>query len=41
MGRASGVPIGGDFLLAYKLDEIAKSSLVVFVRAGSHADLFE
>jgi mRNA interferase YafQ len=33
--------IGGDFLLAYKLDESAKPSLVVFVRVGSHADLFE
>jgi mRNA interferase YafQ len=35
--------IGGDLLLAYKLDESAKPkpSLVVFVRVGSHADLFE
>ena len=33
--------IGGDFLLAYKLDESAKPSLVVFVRVGSHADSFE
>ena len=33
--------IGGDFLLAYKLDESAKPGLIVFVRAGTHADLFE
>ena len=32
--------IGGDFLLIYKLDDSGKSSLVVFVRAGTHADLF-
>lgn len=29
--------IGGDFLLIYQLEE----NLVIFVRAGSHADLFE
>ncbi len=33
--------IGGDILLAYKLDDSAKHGLVVFVRAGTHADLFE
>ena len=33
--------IGGDFLLAYKLDDSAKHTLIVFVRAGTHADLFE
>jgi mRNA interferase YafQ len=33
--------VGGDFLLAYKLDDSAKHGLVVFVRAGTHADLFE
>jgi mRNA interferase YafQ len=32
--------IGGDFLLTYRLDS-AKVEQVVFVRAGSHADLFE
>ena len=32
--------IGGDFLLAYKLDGGGKTGLVVFVRAGTHADLF-
>ena len=32
--------IGGDFLLIYKLDDSGKSGLVIFVRAGTHADLF-
>ncbi|MGE0279525.1 MAG: type II toxin-antitoxin system YafQ family toxin [Rhizobiaceae bacterium] len=32
--------IGGDFLLAYKLDDSGKTGLVVFVRAGTHAELF-
>jgi mRNA interferase YafQ len=33
--------IGGDFLLTYKLDDSGKHGLIVFVRAGTHADLFE
>lgn len=33
--------IGGDFLLAYKIDDSAKAELVIFVRAGTHADLFD
>ena len=33
--------IGGDFLLAYKIDDGGKTGLVVFVRAGTHADLFD
>jgi mRNA interferase YafQ len=33
--------IGGDFLLAYKPDDGPKHGLVVFVRAGTHADLFQ
>lgn len=32
--------IGGDFLLTYKLEEMSKHSLIIFVRAGTHADLF-
>jgi mRNA interferase YafQ len=32
--------IGGDFLLAYKLADGGAPGLVVFVRTGSHADLF-
>jgi len=33
--------IGGYFLLAYKLHDGGKSGLIIFVRAGTHADLFE
>lgn len=33
--------IGGDFLLIYRLDDSGKSGLVVFVRTGTHAELFE
>lgn len=33
--------VGGDFLLAYKLDSSRKVEQVIFVRAGTHADLFE
>jgi len=33
--------ISGDFLLAYKLHESGKMSRIVFVRTGTHADLFE
>jgi len=32
--------IGGDFLLIYTLDDIGKHGLVVFVRSGTHAELF-
>jgi mRNA interferase YafQ len=33
--------VGGDFLLIYRVDDTAgKSGTVVFVRAGTHADLF-
>ncbi len=33
--------IGGDFLLIYELDDAAgKSGSVVFVRSGTHSDLF-
>jgi len=32
--------IGGDFLLVYRLDDASKYGLIIFVRAGSHADLF-
>ena len=33
--------IGGDFLLAYKRDDRGRHGFIVFVRAGTHADLFE
>ena len=33
--------IGGDFLLAYRIDDRAKNGTIIFVRAGTHAELFE
>jgi mRNA interferase YafQ len=34
--------VGGDFLLIYKVDDQAgKSGTIVFVRAGTHSDLFK
>lgn len=33
--------VGGDFLLAYKLDDKGRHGLVIFVRTGTHAELFE
>ncbi len=33
--------VGGDFLLIYRLDGQDTNEQIVFVRAGSHADLFE
>jgi mRNA interferase YafQ len=32
--------IGGDFLLAHKIDDSGKAGTFVFVRAGTHAELF-
>lgn len=32
--------IGGDFLLIYTLDDIGKHGSVVFVRSGTHSELF-
>lgn len=32
--------IGGNFLLIYALDTTGRSDVVVFVRAGTYADLF-
>jgi mRNA interferase YafQ len=33
--------IGGDFLLIYKIDGNGADERVIFVRAGTHAELFE
>jgi mRNA interferase YafQ len=33
--------IGGDFLLIYRLESRGAHDTVIFVRAGTHADLFE
>ncbi|MBB3118055.1 type II toxin-antitoxin system YafQ family toxin [Pseudoduganella violacea] len=32
--------IGGDFLLIYALDDSGKHGMVVFVRSGTHSELF-
>jgi len=33
--------IGGDFLLIYQLQGSSTNEILSFVRAGTHADLFE
>lgn len=33
--------IGGDFLLIYKLESRGAHEQIIFVRTGTHADLFE
>jgi len=33
--------IGGDFLLIYRLQGSGSNEEIIFVRAGTHADLFE
>lgn len=33
--------VGGDFLLIYQLENKEKIEMIVFVRAGTHAELFE
>ena len=33
--------IGGDFLLIYRLDGKDANEQIIFVRAGTHAELFE
>jgi mRNA interferase YafQ len=33
--------VGGDFLLAYRLDDSGKVGMSVFVRTGTHAEIFE
>jgi mRNA interferase YafQ len=33
--------IGGDFLLIYDMNDDEKHGQIVFVRAGTHADLFD
>ena len=33
--------VGGDFLLIYRVDGVSDPETIVFVRAGTHAELFE
>jgi mRNA interferase YafQ len=32
--------VGGDFLLAYMVDDVGKAGKIIFVRCGTHAELF-
>ena len=42
IGTATGSAMwGGDFLLVYKLDHVGKAEMVVFIRAGTHSELFK
>ena len=36
-----GCHVGGDFLLIYRLDDAGRHAKVIFVRAGTHSELFE
>ena len=40
-GSATGSAMLEGFLLVYKLDHMGKAGMVVFVRAGTHSELFE
>jgi mRNA interferase YafQ len=33
--------IGGDFLLIYKIDDSSKPGIILFIRVGTHSELFE
>ena len=33
--------VGGDFLLIYRIEPISKFEMVVFVRTGTHSELFK
>jgi mRNA interferase YafQ len=44
MGEWSGhreCHIGGDFLLIYKIETSSKDERIIFVRSGTHSELFE
>ena len=32
--------VGGDFLLIYRIEALSKFDMIVFVRAGTHSELF-
>ena len=40
-GTATGSAMLGGFLLVYKLDHVGKAGMVVFIRAGTHSELFD
>ncbi len=33
--------IGGNFLLIYRIDCLGQDEMIIFVRCGTHADLYE
>jgi mRNA interferase YafQ len=33
--------VGGDFLLAYRLDDTGPDGMIIFVRTGTHSELFD
>jgi mRNA interferase YafQ len=33
--------VGGDFLLIYRIESLSKFDMVVFVRTGTHSELFK
>ena len=33
--------VGGDFLLIYRVDDSATPGVIVFIRTGTHAQLFD
>jgi quinol-cytochrome oxidoreductase complex cytochrome b subunit len=33
--------VGGDFLLIYRIEPLSKFEMVVFVRTGTHSELFK
>lgn len=41
--KRSALPriVGGDFLLMYRIEATPQGEAVVFVRCGTHADLFD
>ena len=32
--------VGGDFLLIYRIEALSKFDMIIFVRAGTHSELF-
>ncbi len=39
-GASPRMPCGGDFLLIYRVDDTHDPEQIVFVRAGTHSELF-
>jgi mRNA interferase YafQ len=39
-GKTAVNYVGGDFLLVYRIESLSKFDMIVFVRAGTHSELF-